>query len=226
MGNVPTYRLRDDLSFCRVEGHLVFLDIENDQYFRLPRARELAFLAYVESGTCEGANLRELVEHNVLTAQPPIALRTPSTDMQRPTQSALEVTLPKKKATVNALLGVFSAVCSTHWLLRKRSLKAVLESLVAYRSARTSRPLPPSGEQLTATAATFGRLRLWVPIDTCCLLDSIALVRFLARRRLYANIVFGVTGDPFSAHCWVQVGELVLNDTVGDVNVYTSIRTV
>ena len=59
-----------------------------------------------------------------------------------------------------------------------------------------------------------------------CLLDSIALVRFLARRGLYAQLVFGVTDDPFSAHCWVQAGDLVLNDTVGDVSAHTPIRVI
>ena len=43
---------------------------------------------------------------------------------------------------------------------------------------------------------------------------------------MHANLVFGVTGDPFSAHCWVQVDELVLNDTLGNANAYTPIRTV
>jgi hypothetical protein len=230
MGNVPRYRLHDHLSFCHVEGHVVFLDIDKDQYFRLPEARERAFLAYVKSGRCEEKNLRDLLEHNILTAQPPIPPRTPPTDMQCPTRSAVEETRLTNKVTASALAGVFSAVCSTHLQLKRRRLKTILESLVAYRSARASNPLPlsghPSDEQPAAAAAAFRRLRLWVPINTCCLLDSIALVRFLARRRLYANIVFGVTGDPFSAHCWVQIGELLLNDTIGNVTAYTPIRTV
>jgi hypothetical protein len=230
MGNVPRYRLHDDLSFCHVEGHVVFLDVENDQYFRLPEARERAFLAYVEGGRCEEANLRELVVHNILTPRTPISPHASSTEMQWPARSAVEETRPNKNVSFSALLEVFSAVYSTHRQLRKRRLKVVLESLVAYRSTRTSRLLPSSGyssaEQLAGAAAVFRSLRLWVPIDTCCLLDSIAMVRFLARRGVHANIVFGVTGDPFSAHCWVQVGELVLNDTVGAVHAYTPIRTV
>jgi len=227
---MPPYRLRDDLSFARVEGHLVFLDVDNDQYFQLPKARECAFLAYVEGGTCEEGKLRDLLKHNILTVQTPISHRIPRSNMRCPTRSALEGNIPKRTITVTASLGVFSDVCSTQFQLKARRLKAVLQSLAAYRSAHTSRsPHPsshPTSEQLASAAALFRHLRLLVPINTCCLLDSIALIRFLARRSMHANLVFGVTGDPFSAHCWVQVDELVLNDTLGNANAYTPIRTV
>jgi hypothetical protein len=49
---------------------------------------------------------------------------------------------------------------------------------------------------------------------------------FLARRGLYANLVFAVTTDPFAAHCWAQVDDLVLNDSVGNAQSYTPIRIV
>lgn len=34
------YTLRDDLSFCSINERLVFLDVGNDRYFRLPEALE------------------------------------------------------------------------------------------------------------------------------------------------------------------------------------------
>lgn len=34
------YTLRDDLAFCRIGERLVFLDVCNDRYFRLPEALE------------------------------------------------------------------------------------------------------------------------------------------------------------------------------------------
>jgi hypothetical protein len=230
MRSIQSYRVHDDVSFCRVEGHLIFLDIKNDRYFRLPEARERAFLAYVENGKCPDASLDELAELNILTAESSIPSCTSSKEMQCPIRSAVEEASPRKRVRIGALLGVFAAICSTNLQLKRRPLKSILASLVAYRSIRTSQSLAsfvqPASEQLTEAVAVFRRLRLWIPINTCCLLDSIALVRFLAKRRMHANIVFGVTGDPFSAHCWVQVGELVLNDTLGNVNAYTPIRTV
>lgn len=65
-----------------------------------------------------------------------------------------------------------------------------------------------------------------MPVETRCLLDSIAIVKFLARRHFHANIVIGVTGDPFSAHCWAQIHDMVLNDTIGNVRSFTPIRVI
>jgi hypothetical protein len=65
-----------------------------------------------------------------------------------------------------------------------------------------------------------------VPIEPVCLLDSLSLLRFLSRRGLSTNIVFGVTPEPFAAHCWVQAGDMVLNEALFDTHAYTPIRMV
>jgi hypothetical protein len=38
--------------------------------------------------------------------------------------------------------------------------------------------------------------------------------------------VFGVREAPFTAHCWVQDGAVVLNDHLENVDLYTPIMTV
>ncbi len=128
------------------------------------------------------------------------------------------------------LLPVWMAVIATQRQLRRQPLLQVLSGIAAYRLAKSGGPATAPGGRvesclLNATAA-FRRARPYVPVETVCLLDSIALVRFLAWRGLYAELVFGVTDDPFSAHCWVQSGDLVLNDTVGDVGAHTPIRVI
>jgi hypothetical protein len=55
------YRLHDDLSFCQVDGHLVFLDVGRDRYFRLSERMERTLLAYLESGESPGLDIRMLV---------------------------------------------------------------------------------------------------------------------------------------------------------------------
>jgi hypothetical protein len=59
-----------------------------------------------------------------------------------------------------------------------------------------------------------------------CLLDSLALVEFLARYRVFPDWVFGVQTGPFAAHSWVQQGRYVLNSSVECVRDYTPILTV
>jgi hypothetical protein len=56
-----------------------------------------------------------------------------------------------------------------------------------------------------------------------CLLDSLALIQFLASERLFPHWVIGVKTRPFGAHAWVQLGALVLNDRLERVRRFTPI---
>ena len=75
-------------------------------------------------------------------------------------------------------------------------------------------------------AATYAAARRLVPIKFSCLADSLSLIAGLARRRLAADLVFGVKLHPFSAHCWVQAGDLVLNDPIDHAILHTPILVV
>jgi hypothetical protein len=46
-----------------------------------------------------------------------------------------------------------------------------------------------------------------------CLLDSLALAEFLASHGIRATCIIGVRANPFEAHCWVQIGTHVVNET-------------
>lgn len=56
--------------------------------------------------------------------------------------------------------------------------------------------------------------------------DSLALLHFLARYRQFPRWVYGVKLKPFRAHCWVQAGDVVVNDIVDNVRGYTPIMSV
>lgn len=74
-------------------------------------------------------------------------------------------------------------------------------------------PADPACDGLLDVVCVFEQLRPWLlTARDQCLLDSLALMHFLALRRLYPHIVIGVRSHPFRAHAWVQTGDLVLND--------------
>jgi hypothetical protein len=50
-----------------------------------------------------------------------------------------------------------------------------------------------------------------------CLFDSLALHNFLSGYGVPVRWVFGVKRHPFLAHCWVQFGDVVCNDTLEHV---------
>jgi hypothetical protein len=224
------YRLRKGLSYCRIDGHAIFLDIESDRYFRLSDGIEAAFTAFIEGGRNSEAELAALTKYKILTTAPRIEGNDESSSMTPPTHSAFELSGPSGSLSLPTLLEVSTLVLATRWALKTRRLVDVMESLVCYRLKHAGQPqsLPKnSSTPLVCDAAnSFNRARLYVPVATSCLLDSLSMAKFLARRQIDASVVFGVTRDPFAAHCWVQVGDTVLNDTVGNVTAHTPIRIV
>jgi hypothetical protein len=82
--------------------------------------------------------------------------------------------------------------------------------------ARAGAPAPsdaPPDEGLLEVVANFHRWSPYAPISGKCLLRSFLLLRLLQRRGYGARWVFGVSTWPFKAHCWLQCGATVLDDT-------------
>jgi len=222
------YVLSNDLSYCRVGERLVFLDVASDRYFHLPSPMGCSLVAYLDGVECPTSDISELVERAILVEQVGTAIGSrPS--IKGAVRSAVEASLPPRNLRVSELMEVFAIVLITRMKLKISTLKSVLDGLAADRRIQTAeiKPLEELPEQhLSDAAAVFRRARLYVPIEMRCLLDSIAMARFLLRRRIHAHLVFGIALDPFSAHCWVQADDLVLNDTVGNVTSHTPIRVV
>lgn len=224
------HRLQDGLSFCEVDGHVIFLDTRNDRYFRLSGGMDRAFRAHIESGRVSEVDLGALVEHDILAKSTTADASGFTMRMDHPVLSAMEQPTGSGKVGIGLVLDVFSIVGSIRLQLSRQRLDRILAATIAYRDSRES-PLPgiSTKEELSRirqSAAAFWRVRPYVPIEPLCLLDSLAMVRFLAKRGLRANLVFGVTDNPFSAHAWAQAMDVVLTDSVGNVAAHTPIRVV
>jgi Transglutaminase-like superfamily len=224
------YRLRAGVSYCPVDGSLIFLDLGEDRYFRLSHRLEKMFLAYLCSDGQPEVDVSDLVRQNILVQAVDAEPASYASVIAPPSLSAIEHKSPAPRLDALTLLEVLATVCSTQLQLRTRRLNRIIAKVIAYRQHMAAHiPFAPNGaqtERLMESAGAFRHARRYVPIETSCLLDSLALVAFLARRRLSADLIFGVTHNPFAAHCWVQAGDWVLNDTVGNVAAHTPIRKV
>ncbi len=224
------YRLRDGLSCCQVDGSLVFLDLDADRYFRLSRPLEATFISCLRGEKRPEADVRSLVQRNILIPSPEQLPQEGTPAIALPVRSALEHAPAPAPVHALVMLDVAATVCSTRLQLNTRPLRGIVAALAAYRHRKTAGiPLSqaPSREaHLLAFSSMFRQARRYVPIETSCLLDSVAMVRFLARRQVSTELVFGVTHNPFAAHCWVQAEDWVLNDTIGNAMAHTPIRKV
>lgn len=226
-----SYRLREGLSFCRVDGQVIFLDIQNDRYFRLSDGAEAAFLAFLGGNRISATELASLTKNHILSKSPQTSSKESNlSSVALPARSATELSDIAEPLNLRLMLEVAASVLSTWWMLKTRSLADVIDNYVSCRRkhARGSTSWTESGPcpDICKAAISFHRARLYVPIRTSCLLDSVALSKFLSRRRIRTSLVFGITRVPFAAHCWVQFGDVVLNDTVGNVTSHTPIRVI
>ena len=221
--------LNADISFCELDGRLFFLDIQNDQYFQLSRTLERSLLSHLEAPDDTSIDISGLVKYNLLSPTTAVPHNGSITGIALPSQSAVEMPYPDKRVPLDVVRDVFLVVAMMRWQLKVRRLKSMLQALSDYRKSATS-PLvenqAQSCQHLLEAAITFNRVRPYVPIEMCCLIDSLSMVSFLAKRGLHAHLVMGVACDPFSAHAWVQHGPLVLNETVGMAQTYNPIRVI
>jgi len=226
------YRLRENLSCCDVDGHLIFLDVAQDRYFKLTGALENVMRRFQAHEDVTPTLAEGLAAARILVEAPNPKARAARASIPHPTCSAIEqpITVAGQRIGMAIVLEVMAIVWSTRRQLKTRALKTNLDEASAYRDRKTgahgdTTPAAAKGKLLQANGQ-FARARRYVPIEPICLLDSLSLLRFLSRRGLPANIVFGVTSDPFAAHCWVQAGDMVLNETLSDAQAHTPIRTI
>jgi len=226
------YQLREDLSCCDVDGHLIFLDIAQDRYFRLTGSLEEAMRRFRAHEGVASTLLEHLATARILVEASDFEARAAIANIQRPTRSAIEqpTAIAGHRLSVAIIFEVMAIIWSTRRQLKTRTLKTNLDEASTYRDRKAgafgAATSAACEDDLLQANWQFARARRYVPIEPICLLDSLSLLRFLSLRGLSANIVFGVTSEPFAAHCWVQADDIVLNETLSDAHAHTPIRVV
>lgn len=195
------------LHYCLVGGVPVFLDVARDRYFRLGAAGERAFLDHlgdpIRMGEAGAPRLPEPID--------------------RPRHSVLEHR-PRDLSRRAPIASVALCLIGAWRLLRLGSLAQAIAYVGALGPDRSAGS--QVDDQLIESASAFDRARRLMPTARVCLLDSLALAAFLHRRRRYPRLVIGVTLSPFAAHCWLQAGDWVLNESVDHAASFTPILIV
>lgn len=220
---VAMYALRPGLNFCVIEGTALFLDVPGDRYFALGVELSKRFLC-VSDAIRAGESIdpviaRSLVAHGLLiekgefqpSAAPAPVLRPPRAEWR----ASAEPTRPPVRLVALALLRLFAT-----WVrLRYRPLRSIVGDEPTEPGAISGNGTDPG--QLVA--AFSSALRIW-PWKLECLPKSVALRGFLASHGAGADLVLAVKLNPFAAHCWVQIGDVVVGDALEHVCAFTPIR--
>ncbi|MDP9009053.1 MAG: lasso peptide biosynthesis B2 protein [Pseudomonadota bacterium] len=239
--NSPTYFLREHAFVCLADRHYVILDLLADMYLRVdkPDYEALACRTSLpwllsdsshERGsrelTAESRRLLgELVERGLLTENHGKAQTRAGESVAKPAETLSEVCTPSLGLALRYIFPfVASLRVTTAWL--KLPISQTVDRVTDRRRRRAHRSVPFDIDWARVLVSIFGKLRPFWNRKYLCLFDSLALLNFLARYDFFPTWVFGVQSEPFAAHCWVQQNEVLLNDTVDRVSLYTPIMAI
>jgi hypothetical protein len=213
--------LRPGVSFCEASGHLIFLDIAADRYFALDGPADAAFrrLLGPPAPHDDRQPLDRLAESQLLVEAPDALPVRPCPLGAAGRKSLLEQTLPP--ASISAVLRALGGVAAARFALRAGGLAAALRGTALQKVRIPAGASDPT--KIEAEASAFDRCTLLIRSHDQCLVRSLALVRRLAARGERTDLVIGVRVRPFSAHAWVQKGDLLLNERCDAVRGYTPI---
>jgi hypothetical protein len=197
--------LAKDVYAAFVGEDLILLDVPGDRYLCVPGAPAVVdgegVLRILDRGLGE-----ELLAMG-LAASGPVVGRVASRPCPRAARD-----LPLSPRTPLGPWDVVEAARATADAARAyagRSLSALLDGV---RRETQLRP-DAGGPGLVESAEAFRRWAPFTPLTSKCLLRSFLLRRHLRRAGHDVAWVFGVKTWPFEAHCWIQAGDMVLNDS-------------
>lgn len=211
--------------WCVDHDFFIALDAQQDCYLSIPLPKIQPLLPFLTEGTANSYSVpvefeslaEELVAASLLVNAD--SASSPEAFPSRPQPPRPGRLLYRSEPAIALsqlarLFPVFLQACSrAHFYLRHHSLQQIVDRTLRRRkNSSPSRPCLSEGS-VTFLASAYHKMRPLYPHDYVCLFDSFCLLEFLAHWAFLPSWVFGVSADPFRAHCWVQHSDLVLCDT-------------
>jgi Transglutaminase-like superfamily len=195
------YRLRDGVSFCRVSGTHVFLDLLADRYFGLSDRLNHIFERIVAGEMVSRCEAAPLLRSGLLLACDTDARPLPCNVTPLALSDAARL---QSRVRLRSIAGAL--VSRARWTLRVKR-RGLAENIAAFeRWQHQGCKQSPSSTALTEMVRSYDLAALlWSERDRC-LPNALALAHDLTRHGLVVQLVFAIRIDPFQAHCWIQCG--------------------
>jgi hypothetical protein len=217
------YAIADGVSFCERGGRFIFLDLNRDRYFALgPEANQaFAHLVGGESLSRFERVLAALIDQGVLRSGSEGSRPAPCRPPAAPVRSLAENHLNAPMANV---VWALLRLGGTGFALKRQGLRRVLDRL-RLRKTRLGLGDPDEGDMLEIAGAFRRSALIASPLDQC-LTRSIAAAHALLDRTCRSELVIGVRLQPFAAHCWLQSGPVLINETLEEARNFTPILAI
>jgi Transglutaminase-like superfamily len=240
--SAPLYFLPRHIFLCPMTRHCVILDISRDKYICIQReAFDLLrpqLQGYSQSPSTRPTTgdrdeaveslVSELLANGLLTETEPQGTKGACSEdiVAANTVLAVQSRGPGPMHLATNTLAFFRACITTDRRLQQQTFQDIVGTVGRRKRCYAPKARIPTIQTLSRLVETFSALRLFYPRAYLCMFDSLALLEFLASHRIYPDWVFGVNADPFQAHCWLQAGDLLLNDTLERTAIFRPIMSV
>lgn len=246
------YYITKGVFLCVVDGLIVFLDLEHDQYISLEAKMTLPLVSYLSPGP-EALNipenklverkiqdvgeltvddeqdfrkcLKDLIKNNILTTDKAMATENLPVTINIPTLDLSGYNFDHKPHITVKHVVVFLWACSkAFYKVRFFTTERVVRSV---KSRKSQNPKNSDLNKIKNLVEIFKILRpVFFTAKNHCLFDSLALIEFMACYDIYSTWVFGVKMGPFQAHCWVQDDNFIYNEDIDKAHFFTPIMIV
>jgi len=239
------YYLSRDTFLCESKSHAVFLDLRRDRYLALSPQDSLelqSLLAkeptykvsnHASTGgptrhTHDYAELAHLLENEGLVVRDPsLGKSSEEQSLDEPTETLWNAEERWPRLYWGHFLSLLAARVRAVALLRILPLQAVVRRVRARSLHGRTQVELQDVDDFRVLIKVFNLLEpMFVSGTNSCLKRSLTLIEFLSIYGLFPKWVFGVQVEPFSAHCWVQQGPAVLNDSLQHIKTFTPIMVV
>jgi hypothetical protein len=221
------YWIARDVHVCLTRDGAVWLDTKKDRYSGISHAafhllRPMLHVREPADSICQGNSrvegeaepdiAQQLLGMGLLTRDSRIGKPfSPPTVSVSQFEEAFCADAGSARVGARHLCAFLHACAATLISLRVRSLHCALD-----RARRVKAAGQKSGQQSSELAHElmhiFTQLRTYVyTARRACLYDSLAAFDFLAHYGVFPDLIIGVRASPFSAHCWLQHRDAVLN---------------
>ena len=242
---MTTYLLAKHVFLCMHGNDVVFLDLREDKYLSMDAAKVRSVLALPTSSSKAEDSTRvagtqslgdpsgqrsaqALLKRGLLTIDRTAGKEVEVAHVDDPETDLIGIAPPVQPHVRLIDVVRFVAATFSAWkAMRFGSLEAIVSKANDRRLKHTNNAYEIDLERAKSCMSLFERIRpfLFGARDQC-LFESFVLSNFLAKYGLYPEWVFGVTTDPFAAHCWLQHRRVVFNDYAEHASEFTPIMII
>lgn len=237
----PSYSLTTHSYICLDLQYCIFLDVRSDKYLAVGRQTIERLAPWLFGWSADAGSpppekvlpldladtVNDLLRRRVFTDLPQQGKAVRPQCIAHVTESMAEaIECPAFRSTLKLSASIVRSLVWARYRLSDQSLSSTIKAVAARRDPSRRSSAEPALSHVGSLIAAFNAWRPLYSRPNACMFDSLSLLHFLSQFNVFPSWVFGVISEPFQAHCWLQHGSFVLNDSLSHVTAYTPIMCV